>query len=129
MNVEVIHDEVDRFNCRMGDGQVESNLRELKPRPIRRREGEMASRLWLDRAKHIGDTAAFVFAVPSGRAPRRRRRGRADIGVERDRLFVQANDRLFGIIRPLLGFQHILHLGDVLFIEIGHAPHFFSATA
>src|SRR6516225_5492160 len=35
----------------------------------------------------------------------------------------------FGIVGPLIDLQHILHLGDVLFIEIRHAPHFFPATA
>jgi hypothetical protein len=36
---------------------------------------------------------------------------------------------LFGIVRPLICLQNVLHFGDVLFIEFGHAPHFFPVTA
>src|SRR6266699_5397770 len=50
---------------------------------------------------------------------------RAHIGVQRYRLFVQANDRLGGIVRLFIDGQHILHLPDVLFIQFRDAPHFF----
>ena len=38
----------------------------------------------------------------------------------RNRLPVQADYRLLRIIWPLVHFQHVLHVGDVVFIEFGH---------
>ena len=43
--------------------------------------------------------------------------------------FYQAYDGLLGIVGLLIRSPEHLHLGDVVFIEFGHAPHFFPATA
>src|SRR5262245_60246340 len=50
-------------------------------------------------------------------------RGGTNVSVQGDRLLVQTDVWLF------IRLQHVLHLGDVVFVEIGHHPHFFPATA
>ena len=45
------------------------------------------------------------------------RRGRADIGMQRDRLFIRAHHRFGGIVRSFVRLQHVFHLGDVLIIQ------------
>ena len=107
----------------------DGNLSELKARTIRRGEGEMTTRFRLYRAENIGRAATFVFVIASRFPPRFGRRGGPDIGVQRDRLLVQADHRFLGIVGLFIRLQHVLHLGDVVFIEVGHAPHFFPATA
>src|SRR6516164_9707427 len=104
-------------------------LSELKARTIWRGEREMTTRFRLYCAEHIGGAAAFVFVISSGFPSRLDRRARTHIGVQRDRLLIQADHRLLGIIGLLVRLQHVLHLGDVVVIEIGHYPHFFPATA
>ena len=96
------------------------NPSKLKARTIRRGEGEMAPGLRLYRTEHIGRAAAFVLVVASRFSPRFDRRGGSDIGVERDRLLVQTDYGLLGIVWLFIRFQHILHLGDEVFIEVGH---------
>ena len=83
----------------------------------------------LYRAENIGRAAALVFVIPPGFPPRRAGEARADIGVQRDRLLIQTDHRFFGIVGLFIRLQNVLHLGDVVFIEFGHAPHFFPATA
>jgi len=89
----------------------------------------MAACFGLYHAENIGRAAALVFVITPGFASRHGRRGGANIGVQRDRLLIQAYDRLLGIVGLFIRLQNILHLGDVVIIELGHAPHFFPATA
>jgi hypothetical protein len=35
---------------------------------------------------------------------------------------------LGGIVRLFVRLQNVFHLGDVVVVEFGHAPHFFPAT-
>ena len=88
----------------------------------------MTARFGLDRAENISGAAAFLFVITSCFPPRLGWRGGTDIGVERDRLLVQADHGLLGIVWLFIRFQYVLHLGDVVFIEVGHTPHFFPAT-
>ena len=128
MAAEVVHHQMDRLGFWILQGQVEQDLRELKSRPIRGGEGEMASRFGLYGAEDIGGAAAFIFVIPP-RFPSgcRRRRG-SHIGVQGDRLLIQADYRFLLVIRPFVYLQDVFHLGDVFFIEVGHHPHFFPAT-
>ena len=118
--VEVVHHQVDRFGFGVFQGQVKEDLREFEPRTVPRRESEVASGFRLYCAENIGRAAAFVFVVSSGFPARCCRRCRADVRVQRHRFLIQADYRLAGIVRPLIRFQHILHLGNVLLIEVGH---------
>src|ERR1700674_5373069 len=85
----------------------------------------------------LGSTAQKTFAVPQrlyfvialGDLARTRRQGRSQIRVERDRFFVQANHRLGGTIGLLINGQNVFHLAEILGVQVGDAPHFFSATA
>jgi len=72
---------------------------------------------------------ALVFAIPFGDLARCRSLRRSYVGVERDRLFVQTNHRLGGIVGLFIHRQNVFHLPDVLFVQFGHAPLFFPATA
>ena len=89
----------------------------------------MTTRFRLYGAENISGAAAFVFVVPSRLPPRLGRRGGTNIGMQSDRLLVQAEHRLLGIVWLFVRLQHVLHLGDIVIIEIGHHPHFFPATA
>ena len=117
------------FGCRVLQSQFEGHLGELEAGAIRRGEGEVTASLRLYGAENIGRAAALVFVVLSCLASRLGRRGWPHIGMQRDRLLIQTDYRLLRIIRPLVDFQNVFHLGDVVVIEFGHAPHFFPATA
>src|SRR6185437_12942929 len=95
---------------------------------IWRGKGEMTPRLWLHGTKDIGGPAAFIFVIPPRFPSGRRRRRRSHIGVQGDRLLIQTDHRLLPVVWPFVHFQDIFHLGDVVFIEVGHHPHFFPAT-
>src|SRR5438045_9792075 len=109
--------------------QIKGNLRELNPRSIWRGIGEVAACLWLYGTENIGLSAPLVLVVLSGFAARCGRRGGADAGMQRDRLFIQTYHWLSRIIWFLIRLQNVFHFGDVIFIEFRHAPHFFPATA
>ena len=81
MAAEVVHHQMDRLGFWILQGQVEQDLRELKSRPIRGGEGEMASRFGLYGAENIGGAAALIFTVLSCFPPRFGWRGRPDVGV------------------------------------------------
>ena len=89
----------------------------------------MAACLRLYGTENIGRTAPLVLVISPRFPSRLGRRGWAYVGVQRDRLLIQAHHRLLGIVVPFIRLQNILHLGDVFLIEFGHAPHFFPATA
>src|SRR5215469_7158047 len=72
--------------------------------------------------------AAFVFVIPARFPAWSCRRGWSHIGVQGDGLLIQTDDRLLRVIRPLIDFQNVFHLGDVVVIQLGHHPHFFPAT-
>src|SRR3989475_11704148 len=112
-----------------GEGILFDNMpdhaSELGAGTIRCRRGEVPPGLWLHDAKYVRRAAPLVLIVLFGWLPRLGWDRRAHIGVQHDRLFVQANDRLGGIVRLFIDGQHILHLPDVLFIQFRDAPHFF----
>src|SRR5229473_7714063 len=98
MNIQVVHHQMDSLDFWILNGQVKGYLRELERRPVWRGECEVPARLRLYGAENISCAAALVFAIPPRFAPRLGRRGRADIGVQRDWLLIQAHDRLLGIV-------------------------------
>jgi hypothetical protein len=129
VDVEVIHDQVDGLGLGVLQRQFTGDSRELEGGTVGCREREMAARLRLYGAENIGRAAAFVLVVAPRFAPRFGGRGRANLGMQRDRLLVQAHHWFGWIVRCFVSLQHVFHLGDVLVIEFGHAPHFFPATA
>src|SRR6266851_3780116 len=104
---------MDSLSLRVLNGQVEGHLRELKRRTVRRGEGIVPACFGLYRAENIRRAAALVFVIPPGFAPRRSRRGGADVGMPSDRFLVQTNNRLLGIVGLFIRRQNVLHLGDV----------------
>src|SRR6266853_3717425 len=119
--------------------QALDRLGELRSRSIRSRPSEVASRPWFYRAEDVGRSTAFVLAVPLGRRARRPARrhrlaglggnGRTDFGMKWYRLFIQADHWFLRNIRLFVQLQQILHLSEIGFIHLRHAPHFFPATA
>src|SRR6185312_6832618 len=109
--------------------QMEGYLCELKRRTVRRREGEVPARFGFYGAENVGCAAALVFVVAPCFPSWCSRRGWADVGMQRDWLLVQTHHRFLWIVGFFIRFQNVLHLGDVVFIEFGYAPHFFPATA
>jgi hypothetical protein len=75
VNVQIVHDEVNRVGCQVGQRQGHGNLSEFT-RTIRGGEREMATRFRLYSAEDIGGAAAFVFVIATRLPPRlSRRRG------------------------------------------------------
>src|ERR1700739_520414 len=70
MNVEVVHDQVDRLGRRICQGQPDGHLSELEARSIRRGEREMTTRFRFYRAEDIGRAATLVLVVTPGLATR-----------------------------------------------------------
>ena len=59
--------------------------------------------------EEVGHPVSFIFVVVSGRAARRHGDRRAGLGDQLFRCFVQADQRMVGIVRPLVDGQHIFH--------------------
>ena len=78
--------------------QGDGHLREFEARSVRRGEREMPACFRLYGAENIGRAAPFVFVIPSGFPPGFGRRGKTNIGVQSDRLLVQADHRLLRIV-------------------------------
>src|SRR5208283_5359521 len=69
----------------------------------------------LQRREHheqIGHAIAFVFVVVTRRLARLDGDRRARLDDELLRRFIEAYERALGIMRPLVDFQHVLHVGD-----------------
>ena len=129
MDIQVVHHQMNGLGFRILNGQLECHLGEFKPRTVRRGKGEVPTCFGLYCAEDIGRAAALILVITPSFTPRHGRRGRADVGVQGDWFLIQAHDRLLGIVGLFIRLQNILHLGDVVFIEFGHAPHSFPATA
>src|ERR1044071_10209963 len=108
---------------------MEDNLGEFGCRSVRGGEGKVATRLGLDGAEDISRATALILVIPPRFAPRRRRRCRTHVRVQCNWLLVQTYHWLLRIIWLFIDFQDVFPLGDVVLVEIGHAPHFFPATA
>src|SRR5438270_13287002 len=93
---------------------------------IRCRRGEVPPSLRLNNTKYVRRAAPFVLIVLLGWAARLGRDRRAHIGVQRYRLFVQANDRLGGIVGIFIDGQHVLHLPVLLLVKLRDDTYFFS---
>lgn len=129
MNVQVIHDQVDGVGCRILHREAAGNLREFERRPIWCGEREVPARLGFYRTEDIRGASPLVFVVSPGFPSGNGGRWGANIGMQCDRFLIQAYYRLLGIVWLLIGFQNVFHFGDVVFAEVGDAPHFFPATA
>src|ERR1041384_5074979 len=80
----------------------------------------MAAGLRLYGTENIGGPASFIFVIPARFPPRRCRRGGAHVGMQSDRLLIQTDYWFLLVVRPFVQFQDVFHLGDVVFIEVGH---------
>ncbi len=129
MAIEVIHDKVDGLGKGILFDDMPDHAGELGAGTIRCRRGEVPPGLGLHDAKYVRGAAPLVLIVLLGGLPRFGWDWRAHIGVQRYRFFIQANDRLGGIVGLFIDGQDVLHLPDVLFVQFGDAPHFFPATA
>src|SRR6267154_1887620 len=129
VTIEIIHDQVNGLSEGILFDDMPHHASERGARTIRCRRGEVPPGLWLNDTKYVRRAAPFVLIVLLGWAARLGRDRRAHIGVQRYRLFVQANDRLGAIVGLFIDGQHVLHLPDVLLVQFRDAPHFFPATA
>src|SRR5262245_2497061 len=129
MAAEVVHDEVDRSGMGVLACQLSHDLGELKPGTIRRRERVMPAGLRFHSTENIGCAAPFIFVVPAGFPPWFSWYRRTYVGMQSDWLLIQTDHRFGRIVGLLVGCHHVFHLADVLVIQVGHAPHFFPATA
>ena len=129
MEVQVVQYQMDGLRFRVCQCHGDRHLGELEARSIRRGEGEVPPGFGLYGAKDIGGPAALVFVIPARFPSGRCRRGWSHIGVQGDWLLIQTDDRLLRVLRPLIDFQNVFHLGDIVVIQVGHLPHFFPATA
>ena len=84
--------------------------------------GEVATRLWLDRAKHIARALAFVFVVHFPALPWRHSRRWADVIEELNRLLIQADQWTLLIDLTGVNIKNVFHALDKLLVDPGHAP-------
>ena len=129
VDVQVIHHQMDGLGLRICKGQLGQDLSEFKPRTIGCGKGEMAACLRFYSTENICRTAALVFVIASRFASRPGGGEGTDLGMQRNRLLIQTHHRLLWIVWPFIRLQGVLHIGNVVFIEVGYAPHFFPATA
>lgn len=129
VRVEVVHHQMDGLGGRVLHCQVADEPREFEGGSIPGGRGKVAARFWFYREEYVGRATTLVFVISSGLAPWYGRRWRPDIGMQGHRLLVQAYYRFLRIIGAFVNLQDVLHLVDVLVIEVGDAPHFFPATA
>jgi hypothetical protein len=85
----------------------------------------MAASVRLNDREDVRGAAPTVFTVAFRDRPRVAGTWRPDLGMQRDRLLVEADDGRLRRLRPLVQGQHVFHLRDVLPGELSHAPHFF----
>ena len=88
----------------------------------------MSSRLGLHSAKRVGRAPAFVLAVAPQNLSRMQGPGGAEIGMQDHRLFIDTNHRLLIAKWLFIQGQNLFHAGDILLIQLRHAPHCFPAT-
>src|ERR1035437_6438949 len=101
MDIQVVQYQMDRLCLRICHRHSDRDTSELEARAIRRRESEMAARLRLYGTENIGGPAALIFVIPSRFSSWNRRRGGPQIGVQRDRLLIDADYRVFWGVRPV----------------------------
>jgi hypothetical protein len=89
---------MNRLRVRVPEGHLEGYLRELERRTIRCGEGEMAARFGFYRTENVRRPPALVFVVAARFPSRQGGGGGPHVGMERDRLLIQADDRLPGIV-------------------------------
>src|ERR1017187_7778946 len=102
MDVQVVQDQMDRLRLRICHRHGDGDLSELEARAIRRREGEMAARLRFYRTEDISGPATLIFVIPSRFSSWNRRRDGPQIGVQRDRLLIDADYRLLRAVWPFV---------------------------
>ena len=66
MDVEIIHNQMDRLRFRVCQRQFEDNLSELNGGSVGSGEREVPPGLWLNGAENIGGAASLILTVPSG---------------------------------------------------------------
>ena len=129
VGTQVVHDQMDGIGLPIASGDIQQVIGKLSRAASRSHLGEVPSRLGLDPANHVGGSATLVFIVSPGNSSWLHRDRGTGVGMQHYRLLVDADHwcplahRLF--IQP----QQLLHAGDVLLVQLRHAPHFFPATA
>ena len=129
VGAQVIHDQMDGVGSRIVLGDREQKIGKLGRRAGGCYFGEMNSRLRFDAAEDVGCAAALVLIISSRdlTGPHRNRGPR--IFMQHRRLFVDANHGFALRQRLFVGLEHVLHLVDVLLVQLPYAPHFFPAMA
>jgi hypothetical protein len=129
VGTEVVHDQMDGIGLLIASRDVQQVIGKLGRAASRSHLGRVPSRLGLDPAKYVGGSATPVFIVPPGSSSRLHRQRGTGVGMQHHRLLVDADHRCSLPERLFIQPQHLLHAGDVLLIQLPHAPHFFPATA
>ena len=112
---KIVHNNMNLGGCRIGSTYVTHYVRKLRALPVLSNFDHMSPTIWLDHTKGIHSTFALVLIVfatglPTSGYPARR----VDILQQLNRFFVEADHWFSKRERPLISFQHIFHLADVL---------------
>ena len=129
MDVQIIHHQVDRPRQGIAAHDALQSLGKFWRGAVGGGQGEMPTGFRLHGAEDIGGAASLVLVIPFGHPAGCGRNRRPDVGVQRDRLLVQADHRFSGVVGLFIDRQNVFHLFDVLPVQFRHAPHFFPATA
>src|ERR1035437_2844006 len=127
--IEVVHDEVDRVSGGVLFHDVLHHACELGTATVGSSGGEVPAALRLHDAKHVSRAAPFILVVLFGQFSWFGRYRRSHVTVQRDRVLIQADNGLGGIIGLLLDGPDGFPLLDVPLVQLGDPPHFFPATA
>src|SRR5664279_2473962 len=120
---------MDGIGLLIASRDIQQVISKLGRAASRSRLGKVPSRLGLDPTKYVGGSATPVFIVPPGSSSRLHRYRGTGVGMRHHRLLVDADHRFLLAKRLFIKPQHLLHAGDVLIVQLPHAPHFFPATA
>src|ERR1700720_1930294 len=102
MDIEVIHDEVNRLGEGVLLDDVSHIASELGGRTVVCRRGEVPPGLRLHDAKYVGHAAPFILVVLLGRLARSDRYRRPYVGMQRYRLLIETDHGLGRIVRLLI---------------------------
>src|SRR5271169_485759 len=90
VSAQVVHDQMDGIGLLIASRDIQQVIGKLGRAASRSHLGEVPSRLGLDPAKYVGGSATLVFIVPPGSSSRLHRDRGTSVGMQHDRLLVDA---------------------------------------
>ena len=126
---QVVQHQMDGIGGGVMLGNLQQEIGELGRRARGRHLGEMNPRLGLNAAEDVGCSAAQVLIIPPCNSSLLQGSRRPRMLMQHHWFLINANYWFTLCQRLFVDLEHVLHTGDVLLIQLRHAPHFSPATA